>query len=255
MKYNTALFLVFILGTFCYGNEINRKPEASTTNAQIVGEAYDKKSKELIYREYHYFYENQHYVAYKSPNNQLKVEKSLEYPEGNLLIPSFIQHNELTKQQMSVQHQDKVVFITQGKRSKTLSSRAPYPLVIDAGFDHFIQQYWQTLVSGKPEKFSFVFAKRLSIVHMQAKNIDCTAEGKTTSKETIHYCFTLTPTNLAFKLFSTPIELTYNSEKQLINYKGISNIELPSGKTPSVNIQYHYPPTSNESGKVASYHF
>ncbi len=255
MKYFPQLLMILGIISFSDVMWASAAPEKRTTqtkikfyqeNAQTIGEAFSKKSNKLLYREYHLIEGAQHQVFYINSQNKLWAQKTLTY-EDNLLSPTVKQHNVINGKKLSVTHQNQQLQIVFGSKEKSVTPKHQHPLVIDAGFDHFIRAHWKLFAEGKAKNFDFVFSKGLRIISMQAKPISCKAKN---DQRDSHRCFSLSPNNWALRLISNPISLEYNHHQQLMYYSGRSNISNDQDRTPHVSI--HYTHTSSEEENTAS---
>ncbi|MFL0796388.1 MAG: hypothetical protein K6L73_02730 [Cellvibrionaceae bacterium] len=223
-------------------------------HAQIIGEAFNQKENKLVYREYHLIERNtddyKHSVLYLDADDSLWAYKTITYGEKpqRLLSPSIAQKNTTNGKKLSVKHGKEQLIVSFGQKKKKIKPKEKYPLVVDAGFDHFIRAYWDKLLTGTPQKFDFVFPKGLRIIPMKAKLVACTSAfhdylSKMADESRFH-CFSLTPSNWALKLLAKPITLAYNQQQQLAHYSGISNISDKKNQAPIVSIHYSYKPYS-----------
>ncbi|BFM16664.1 hypothetical protein R50073_28470 [Maricurvus nonylphenolicus] len=221
--------------------------------ADVIGQAYSLSSPVLLYHELHYFSDDgrHHRVKYYSANGELLAEKDIDYSRS-LLTPAFTQSNFNTGEMMSIDWQDNALSIThqqaanQQPDTKLIEPR--YPLVIDAGFDHFIREHWQTLTQGKVHQFHFPVAARMGLIKLRLKRFDCSEpqEG--------YYCFRIEANNALLRWLLEPIELTYSitptytqdeqgQQKQVVRlerFRGLANLNDSSGSGMNVDIRYRY---------------
>ncbi len=132
-------------------------------NYVTAGSAYNLENNELIYRElYTGIDENQSVrVDYTKPDGSVFASKTLVY-QGELFQPSFNYEDTRDNEFVSAQFQGARLVLTHGMNSaqneKIIYDNAR--MVIDAGFDAYIQLNWDTLVAGKRLKFDFAMPKQ-----------------------------------------------------------------------------------------------
>lgn len=218
--------------------------------ANVVGKAYGKNN-QLLYTEKHYYIDiNTHTVRYFDANGTLIADKQLDYQES-AIRPALIQNNRQLRKTNKVRYQNTadgkrtIVIETEldGATKKQKEITINDKLVIDAGFNKFIQQHWQTLVDGNSMTMDFLLLNSGRTVNLRIqKNTQC---------ESSLACFRITPSNFVFRSLSSPIYLQYNKDKQtLAQFKGKSNLANAKGKYPEVTIDYSYPNKPNETNIV-----
>lgn len=208
-----------------------------------VGNAYDLKSGELLYRETHCVGGDglDREVLYQDVNGKLIARKLLDYSSG-FITPSFVQHNYYSNESIEVgleQGAVSMAVIDLDDRSDTKAAveqpGVGSPVVIDAGFDGFVRQHWDELVAGATREFQFPFAKRQSLVDLRIQPLSCSYQTKTDQ------CFRLDLANWLLRVAVKPIELGYDVEsRRLTRYRGLSNIGDADGNGLEVDIRYDY---------------
>ncbi|MEM7562196.1 MAG: hypothetical protein AAF353_03990 [Pseudomonadota bacterium] len=209
---------------------------------QTVGEAYELNGDRLLYSEAHCVSENENSreVIYRDGEGHLIARKFVDYQTGNV-TPSFVQHNILAGESLKVELQDRTLTmsvldtesqplkVTNAETSQTL------PIVIDAGFDHFIQENWNELTVGQNKSFQFPLPARASLVNLRISPTTCSYDTD------VDQCFRLDVDNWLLRMLVKPIELGYDAElRRLTRYRGLSNIEDDAGKGMTVDIRYQY---------------
>lgn len=216
---------------------------AETTQGFSVGEAFSINSEELLYSETHCQSEDKLHreVLYKNPDGESIAYKSLDYRNG-FSTPSFKQTNFQTREETEVTVDKNIVTLsfTDANREQTqkafeMNAFFDLPMVIDAGFDAYIRENWDSLVSGEQQQFQFPLVTRSALIKLQVSASSCSFESKNSQ------CFKLEMSNWLYRMLASPIELGYErSKKQLIRYRGLSNIENQSGTGLDVDIRYYY---------------
>jgi hypothetical protein len=216
---------------------------AGSKTGETVGLAYDLKSDELLYSETHCVSEDgaEREVIYKDAESKLIASKQLDYSSG-VTTPSFVQHNLYSSQFIEVAFEQGTVsmaIIDADSRETLKSAQAQpsqkLPVVIDAGFDVFVRQNWDSLVSGESHEFQFPLADRERLVDLRIKPLGCSYLTQTDQ------CFRLDVANWFLRMLVKPIELGYDSERRrLTRFRGLSNIGDENGNGLVVDIKYDY---------------
>lgn len=206
----------------------------STNSARVIGEAYDLYGQELKYREYHYYSDEglTHQVVYRDSDDKIMVDKTIDYRSG-LTTPEFSQSHSQTPHDISISWYEDDLKIKNSDSSNVITVKKP--LVIDAGFDHFIREHWLELTSGSTLHFYFPLPKRSTLAKLRVKQSTCSYKTDTDS------CFSLEVSNWLLRLLVDPIELGYAGDtRSLMRYRGLSNIEDDQGQGLVVDIRYRY---------------
>lgn len=214
-------------------------------NYVVAGSAYDLDSNKLIYRElYTALDENKTVrVDYVTPDGQTFASKTLDY-NGEPFQPSFTFKDTRDNEFASANFQGGRLLLTHGvkdtKTEKTIYDNAR--LVIDAGFDSYIQMNWDKLAAGKTLKFDFALPTRLSTVQLEVRKIKSSESpvyDANYGREWIY--FRIAPAKKITSFFADPINLAYDPNgKYLVRFYGRSNIDDAKGGTQDVRIEYEY---------------
>ena len=231
----TKVILIFLL--FCQfataGADYNTREKTNLIGA--TGEAFDLNNQTLRYREYHYYSDDNlsHKVLYRDADDTLMVEKNIDYSSG-FTTPEYTLLIGPEKKRASVQWQNNELKL-QDVEGATVMIQASRPLVIDAGFDHYVRENWLQLTAGKTLKFNFPLVNRSTLAKLRIKKSSCSYKSDT------DVCFTLEVSNWLLRILLDPIELGYSPEsKALLRYRGLSNIEDEQGRGMVVDIHYNY---------------
>ena len=215
---------------------------ANQSSEHVIGEAFGLKSNDLLYSETHCgIDEFAREVIYLHRDGSLIAHKALDYQSGPT-TPSFVQHNIQAQEKIKVSFdQQEVSMSVTVSGDEELENKYPVvdsdttPLVIDAGFDVFIRDNWDKLVSGQAREFQFPLASRSSMISLQVKPSRCSYETETDQ------CFSLEPANWFFRMLASPVELGYDANlARLTRYRGLSNINDETGNGLIVDIRYRY---------------
>ena len=231
----SLLFLLFL-------GYVSTIPPCLSAGAYI-GEAFDKRTEQLLYTEYHYPNPNDNLnplteeVLYINPQGTLLVKKQLDFSRS-LTYPDYSAIDYRTglnegakylKDRIEVFYQKSKVA---SKKVKDLKIASKSPLVIDAGFDHFIRQEWTSLTEGKSVPFFYASAAEQKLVKFKLK------KTKETQQEV---SFSMSLANPLITWLLAPIQLTYEKNtRRLKTYEGISNIQDNTGKNFHVRINYQW---------------
>ncbi len=207
----TASVLLLVLCLLAFSSE-------TVVAFDIVGEARDVASGDLLYHEQHNCNSRGTtcLVSYLDTDGALFAQKQVDY-SASLSAPS------LTFEDFRTETIVQVV-------------RPPRPgLVIDAGFDHFVRMHWTELDAGVRLPFQFLPAGRdapLNMIASRALRSNCPAT---------QLCLQIALQSRLFSLFVDPIRLTYTrATRRLLRYTGLSNIADAAGGTLDVDIFYTY---------------
>jgi hypothetical protein len=211
------------------------------SSPDVIGEAYDLAGEQLLYTEYHYYSDDglRQQIIYQSADGVEIARKSMDYQAG-ATVPAFRQDNTRHDEYVEVSwRQDKLVLSYVRDGGDTVSEKviaAPDSLVIDAGFNAFIQQQWQDLTAGETIGFAYPVPTRSTIMKMKISRVDCDEKNRQP------VCFTIKVDNFLLGWLLAPIEVTYDSRsRQLLRYRGLSNVLDANGDGMKVAIRYSYP--------------
>ena len=221
---------------------------AGDKTGETVGLAYDLKTDELLYSETHCVGEDsaKREVLYKDAEGKLMASKLVDYSSG-VTTPSFVQHNLYSSELIEVGFEQGMVsmaIIDADSREVLKSAQAQpsqkLPIVIDAGFDAFVRQHWDSLVAGESHEIQFPLADRESLVELRIRRFGCSYSSQTDQ------CFRLDVANWLLRILVKPIELGYDKEdRRLTRFRGLSNIGDANGNGLVVDIKYDYSSDSN----------
>lgn len=224
---------------------VQAQPMPADKNYVVAGSAYHIESNRLLYRElYTGLDENKSVtVDYASPDGNVFATKTLVYL-GEPFQPAFTledtRDNEFTSAQFQGARLVLGHVLNNTQNEVTIYDNAR--VVIDAGFDAYIQLHWDELVAGKQLKFDFALPHRLTTVKLQAKKIE-PAESPLFDKDVGQgwVYFRIAPAKAFVSLFADPIYLAYDPNgKYLMRFYGRSNIDDDRGNPIDVRIEYEY---------------
>ena len=190
--------------------------------SQIIGEARDLRTGEFLYQELHRCEPGGALcsVAYIDLSGATIAEKSIDYRRDD--IAPVLRVSDY-----------------RNGRELVIDAEAEANLVVDAGFDNFVRNNWQTLGNSGNIKFKLLVPGRDKPLPMKAKPAaatDCDAD---------QLCLEVGLNNWLLAALTDPILLTYaRDSRQLLRYRGISNLANSNGKSQLVDIRYTYPAAS-----------
>jgi hypothetical protein len=214
---------------------------ADAAAVHTIGTAYDLRSDKPLYSEAHCVTGDalEREVIYRDAGERLIAHKTLDYRTGQA-TPSYVQRNFYAGESITVALREDTLEMTVGDLAgagETASARldGEKPLVIDAGFDAFVRENWDTLVAGQTLRFEFPFAARESLFALRIGPSQCSYDTSTDQ------CFRLELDNWVLRALLDPIELGYDAgHKRLARYRGLSNIGDGAGEGQVVDIRYRY---------------
>lgn len=188
----------------------------------VVGNAYDRDSKELLYSEYHYCSIDalQCKVEYQDGASEPITHKILDYRRSLNSPELFVKaYREEEDQRFAVSDTE--------------------DLVVDAGFDNFVRSQWENLAGGaavvfpfQPLGFDKPLTMRASERNTKRSELEC-SESK--------LCLTVRVDSWFLGLIASPIELVYSrGDRRLLSFSGVSNIRGTRGEPLYVDINYRY---------------
>lgn len=210
------------------------------TSSTIVGSAYSVETGTLLYRETHQKISDDIYkVEYSEPDGRAFANKTIDLSKSRI-TPSFSQLNERNGEKIDVTQTGDQLQISYRENSTAKVEKESVKLsagmVVDAGFDAFVKQYWDTLVTGKEMDIEYLVPSKQSTFSFRFSQITCvegTEEGA--------MCFALKPVSWFVKMAVDPIVVAYDpADKRLLRFTGRANICDEQGKYQTVDIQYHY---------------
>lgn len=250
---------------------------------EIIGDAYDFTSGDLLYRELHLAPELQDdggvrkQIDYQTPDGRVFAQKQLTYLSpsmGYRYHPQVQQMNfdngrllRLDWQSTNSQGTDSSVWQLQRKAQHkgpldTVELPSRQGWVVDAGFDAWMFEHWDKLKTGETQSFSFLALTRASWVQLQAKRRSCSlskplpAVGNPSSSVEGFTCIRIEPKNRILRWLVDAIDLVYEEpadvrvgqspKPRLVRFSGLGNLTDERGDGMKVVIDYVYP----ESAKV-----
>lgn len=206
-----------------------------TQTTEFVGKAYDTESGELLYTEEHRLEQTdgtpqRETVRYVTPEGDTLAQKEMTYwqPER----PCYrltVTNPERTE---VVEPDDEGVAI-ESKKSGTLAWSDDSVSVIDGGFHYFILDHFDQLLAGDSVDFQFLAPTRVRWLGLRVEPAG-QADGQLR--------LDLKVQSMMLSWVVSDLELTYDIDtRQLLRYRGLTNLPNPDGGNYTADIQYQYP--------------
>jgi len=203
-----------------------------------VGEVYDVKTNDLIYREFHTFNkaplnESMH-TTYKDLDGQVIAQRTVNFDAGfasNYVFqqPDLGIEKRVNRESKSITYTE----INAGKSTvKTFEPKNISTAVVNAGMFNAIDRAWPKLSKGETIEIDLVVPERGRTFKMLVEKADI---EKTNSVKFLERneltVFKMRIANRFLRLLVPPIELGYSTKtKRLTYYQGPSNIRKPNNK-------------------------
>ncbi len=214
---------------------------------EIVGSAYHAEDQERLLYEERYTPvgdDGKGEVHYVDPDGERIAEKTLDYSYGDSR-PAFELRDLRQDLRWSAEWADdeQEIVLTRGSKDdpERKSVSVEDPQVIDAGFDRFIQESWDSLMDGERVRFHFAFPNRLTNVKLRAERISADDSPIRQQEDDWEY-FQIRVNSSVLSLFADSLYLAYEPDsKRLMAFRGRSNIPDKDGEGWDVEILYDYP--------------
>ena len=208
---------------------------------QIMGDAVNIKTGEVVYTERHAFYEKdgkRHMLSsYVTTDSAPIGERTVVF--GDDQVDSYVlSQTSYPRKESITRKQNALAFMKdEGTKKEKLVKYDPQEeVIVDAGFSNYIMRNWNELRQGKVNKFLFASSARMNIVKLQIKFTELIEDAQAGQAIAM---FEMTAANPLFRLLLTPIKVGYYQDsKQLAYYRGISNLLDKDGKSFDIEIEF-----------------
>lgn len=209
------------------------------------GTAYDLETGKLLYRDFHeeVWEKGRHtrsMIYYKDPEGKLFARKKISFAR-NRTLPDFQLEDERDGYLEGGAYQENSsvkLFVRRKSGDPILESTLESSSfsALDGGFDYFVTDHWQELLSGKKLRlYFFVPSERDRFGFTVEKLKEEAFKGKPA------LFLRLKIDSSLLSVFVKPIDLIYDKEsKRIMEYKGTSNINDEKGKSLKVRIVYDF---------------
>jgi hypothetical protein len=239
LKQFPVLLGVFLLTLSNFASAMNK------VNQLVVGSAYDVNTGALLYTETHEKPSlKEHIVTYREVSGDVFATKVIKY-SYSLLIPDFYQMNKRNGEVIDVKTEanDLLLVNYQASNNSKVKSKQiniSNRLIVDAGFDNFVRNYWNNLAKGDDLNVDFLAPTRQIIAPFKIEKTSCKEDEKNA------LCLTMSPDAWWLKLVVDPIYLAYDLKtRDLKRYVGRGNISEKDGDYATVDIHYQYEVSTN----------
>lgn len=208
---------------------------------EYTGSAIGRRESEFLYGERHFLRTDEGRLAertvlYTCANGAPFARKLVRYVEA--AAPDFVLDDASNGMQEGVRTQGKARTMFFKASGHDVEKSAPVPdvpgLVVDAGFDAFIQAHWNELVAGNGVPLRFLVPSRLQEMNFEVRYLHADHfDGRSTE------VFRMKLSGILGWFFSG-IDVAYDAaDHQLVHYQGLSDLRGPSGDNFEANIVFH----------------
>lgn len=208
-----------------------------------IGYAHSQDNDVLLYTEHHHemfigdiVVESK--VKYNDAAGITFAEKNLDF-RRNSFLPEFSLTNASTGHQESTRYLDDAyeVRFTQASDEPSKIKQLEYSsdAVSDAGFDNFIINHWQEIISAKKFTRDFLIPGLLRFIKFRIYQ-EQVIEQSGQKYRVLH----IEPANILFRTIGGTSRLFYDFDKPVLKrFQGISNVRDEKGDNYKVVIHYH----------------
>lgn len=218
---------------------------AQANDYVIAGSAYNVSDGKLLYRELYTDLDAEKNVTvdYTTPDGDVFATKKLSY-KGEVFQPEFelkdTRDDELTYARFEGPHLVVGHALRYSRQEKIIIDNAK--VVIDTGYDAYIQLNWDRLVKGSRVTFPYLIPEQLGTQMMEVRKIKATESplyDKDIGKDWLYV--RIRPTKKITAIFSDPIYLAYDPRgRYLMRFQGRSLIDDENNVPWYVRIDYQY---------------
>ncbi len=193
----------------------------------------------IRYIEHHEYLESgEHRVRYFNPAGGLLLSKVITYP--GLPQHPDITLNDLTRD-LSVtvttnENQTVMTRATGEESPEVFNLDVTSDTIIDAGFDTYIRENWDSFETQPRQSFEFAAAGNPRLIKVTIERVDTS----TTEDGEVLTHFQIVPDNFLVKLLLKRMILTYNEARQLDRYEGFTNLAVEPGQSRQVTIDFEH---------------
>ena len=212
------------------GPESLTQQKSSRDVNHSIGIARNTDDQTIRYIEHHqYFEDGTHLVRYFDNDRQLILEKDLSYP-GLPQHPVIVQRD-IRAAAITTVSQDPLGQLATITRSDaaSFSFELSEDIIIDAGFDRYIQKNWDQFKQNPTQSVRFAVPGQSRLLKMKVTRVGL-IDGQT------H--FTIKPENWLVRLLLPQISLVYSEDLKLKRYQGFSNLKPTEDESREVIITF-----------------
>ena len=205
--------------------------------------AFDLKDGRFLYGEYHQEKFNGEKIAesitkYKDSDNNILSERIMNF-QDDLTKPRFVLkdfRSGYIEGADLLPNNEVRVYTRENYQDKTDEKilKVEEPFVIDGGLTYFFRENWERLLKNEKIEFNFITPSKLDYFRFRVYKNSLVQVG---SRKGVQ--LKLEVNSFILRAFVDPIYITYDLEnKEILAYKGISNINDENGKSHSVEIDF-----------------
>ena len=207
-------------------------------DADVIGTAYSPGSDRVLYTEsYSADSATRVRVKYESAAGTLLAEKQLDFSRDRH-APDVIRKDYRFDSTLTINTEANTTTLQSqrnGEAAWDATLDVAEKLVIDAGFDFFVQDKWRDLMAGKEIKFKYLLPARKTAIKLKLKQSDCA-----TAEQGV--CFRIKARNWIIAAIMAPIDLEYEpGKRRLMRFSGLGQLPDSNEKQQEVDIRYRYP--------------
>lgn|GEM_PF-3129298 len=256
LVHRLPLFLFSILLGLCIG--------VARAEQFAQGRAIGIDSGELLYTEQHRWDEKHHAVKYLLPDGSELADTEVDFSHS-LTSPAFTQtyaatqgnpetqispetqtHSQTqnrpeTKHSEGARWDGTTLILFNGRRERAVDFNQP--LVINAGFFHFVRAHWDELNEGKIVGFNFALPDRMTTVALRVRSVSAEDSGIDNGATDWRY-FRVEAASRVLRWVVAPLNVAFNEQRRLMVFRGAANVKLKNGSTPQVSIRFYYSETA-----------
>ena len=187
-------------------------------------------------------------MRYENPRGELIAEKLVRYGESPL-APSFAMTDFRIGLREGAEVQAEQVELFSGpvtERDRSRSVKRPDLAVIDAGFDAFMRENFDQIVEGRSLEFDFAVPAARRFFKFQLM-----PAGRFDYDGTAALLIKMKPASRLLRLVVDPIDLVYDLDGRLLEFRGLSNVCDEKGDRYEARIVFDYS-NDNEPSTVAA---
>ncbi|WP_146151974.1 hypothetical protein [Ahniella affigens] len=195
----------------------------------------------LLYQEAHWLTWQgdtlvQRFVQYRCPSGEAFASKTVDY-RVHPLAPDFHLRDARSgyEEGLRTAGSNRMVFVRRNRESPLTEAEVPGspsepPLIADAGFDRFLQEHWQVLLSGEGLPIRFLVPSTQKPIAFKVRPLDSGDPALITVRLSLG----------AWWGFLAPhIDATYRrTDGRLLQYLGLSNLRDLDGENYNVRIRF-----------------
>jgi len=207
---------------------------AEASVRHTIGIARDADDNSVRYVEHHQYSENgDHAVRYFDPSQRVLLEKEMAY-NGLPQHPRILQRDYVRDMEIDLRYDaDRAIMVTsKDGGSEEFTFEVSPDIIVDAGFDAYIRENWDSFTSRPKQSMTFAIAgqNRLLAMNIERKAIDENGAS-----------FVVKPANWLVRMLLPELQLSYDQDRQLARYEGFTNLKAESGRSRNVIIEFsHY---------------